>query len=75
MLFVPTAWAAKLSELGLALAMAPSPVPTRLADCGLPGAVSLTARLAVRDPLAAGVNVTLTVQLPAGGRELPQLLL
>ena len=53
----------------------PAPVPDKAICCGLPGAVSLTAMLAVRDPVAVGVNVTLTVQLPATGKELPQLLL
>ena len=50
------------------------PAPERGDICGLPGAVSLTAMLAVRDPPAVGVNVTLTVQLPAADKEFPQLL-
>jgi len=53
---------------------APMPMPERAAVCGLPGAVSLTARLAVRAPPALGVNVKLTVQLPEGDKEFPQLL-
>ena len=37
--------------------------------------MSLTARLAMRDPPAVGTKVALTVQLPAGSNEPPQLLL
>jgi len=51
-----------------------SPVPDRLADCGLPGAVSAIETLAVREPPAFGANVTFTMQLPATDKELPQLL-
>ena len=50
------------------------PKPDRAAVCGLPGPVSLTAILAVRSPPALGVNVKLTVQLPEGDKEFPQLL-
>jgi hypothetical protein len=53
----------------------PAPVPDKAISCGLPEAVSLTAMLAMRDPAAVGVNVALTVQLPAASKELPQLLL
>jgi hypothetical protein len=70
---VPTVCEAKVNEFGLKSAIGPSPVPVKLADCGLPGAVSVTARLAVRDPAAFGVKVTLAVQLPPAGKELPQL--
>lgn len=52
-----------------------SPSPSKLADCGLPGAVSLIERLAIRDPAAVGSNVTFTAQLPPIDRELPQLLI
>src|SRR5215469_11076079 len=58
----------------LRLAIGPSPVPVRLTACGLPGAVSVTDRLATREPPAVGVNRTLTVQLPAGAKFAPQLL-
>ena len=74
-LVVPTGCEAKLNEFGLKSAIGPSAVPAKLADCGLPGAVSLTAMLAVRDPAAVGVKVTLAVQLPLAGKELPQLLI
>jgi len=73
-LVVPTFCEANVSEFGFRLAIGPSPVPARLDICGLPGAVSLIATPPVRDPAAVGVNVTLTVQLPAAGNEVPQLL-
>jgi hypothetical protein len=41
--------------------------------CGLPGAVSLTDRFAMRDPPAVGANFTLTIQLEAGAKLPPQL--
>jgi hypothetical protein len=53
----------------------PAPAPDNAISCGLPGALSLTAILALRDPVAVGVNVAFTVHLPAVGKELPQLLL
>lgn len=49
------------------------PVPDSAIACRLPGAVSLTDRSAMRDPPAVGVNVTLTVQVPAGARGPAQL--
>ena len=52
---------------------AASPVPVRATPCGLPGAVSITARFAMRDPPAVGVNFTLTVQVPTGAKAPPQL--
>ena len=50
------------------------PVPERLTVCGLPLALSVMLTAAVRLPLAAGVNVTLIVQLAPAGTELPQVL-
>src|SRR5208283_2152773 len=50
------------------------PVPDRATVCGLPGAASLMEIPAVCDPAVTGANVTLTVQLPAAGKELPQVL-
>lgn len=51
-----------------------SPVPLRLIVCGLPLALSLMVSEALRDPAAAGVNVTLMVQLVSAPTLLPQLL-
>jgi hypothetical protein len=64
-LVVPTVCEAKVNKFGLKSAIGPSPAPAKLAVCGLPGAVSVTAMLAVRDPAAVGVKVTAAVQLPA----------
>ena len=52
-----------------------TPDPVRPAVCGLPVALSVTVTVALLVPDAAGVKVTLMVQLPAAATELPQLLL
>jgi hypothetical protein len=49
------------------------PVPERLTDCGLPAASSVIVTAADRDPVAAGLKVTLIVQLALTATELPQL--
>jgi hypothetical protein len=49
------------------------PVPVRLTLWGLPLALSAMVSDAVRVPDAAGVNVTLIVQLLPASRPLPQL--
>jgi hypothetical protein len=51
-----------------------TPVPLRLAVCGLPDALSATESDPVRDPAAVGVNVTLIVQLDPAVTDDPQLL-
>ena len=51
-----------------------TPVPDRLADWGLPVALSVMARAAPRLPAADGVKVTLMVQLAAAASAMPQLL-
>ena len=50
------------------------PVPVRLAVRGLPVALSVTASVALRDPAAVGLKVTLMVQLAAAARLAPQPL-
>ena len=72
-LVAPTVSEANVSVVGLRLTAGPTAVPTNSTDCGLPGSVPLIAILAILDPPAVGVNVTLTVQLPPGAREAPQL--
>ena len=52
-----------MSEVGESAAVPVTPVPVRLAVCGLPLALSVTVKVPERVPLAAGVNVTLMVQL------------
>ena len=49
-------------------------MPVRLTVCGLPVALSVMVTEAVRLPGAVGVKVTLMVQLPPAGTELPQVL-
>ena len=39
------------------------PIPSNVTDCGLPPPLLATFRLAVRMPVAVGLNATLTVQL------------
>ena len=56
------------------VAAADVPVPERLAVCGLPLALSVTVRAAVRVPVAAGEKVTLIVQLAPAAKLEPQLL-
>ena len=51
-----------------------TPVPVRLAVCGLPIALSITLTDPVRVPRAVGEKTTLIVQLEETAREGPQLL-
>src|SRR5437762_3294529 len=74
---VPTVWLTKVSEVGERLAagvLEVTPDPVRLAVCGLPVALSVTESVAVRVPVAVGLNVTLIVQLPAPARRSSDLL-
>ena len=64
---------AKLEVERLAVA-ALTPVPVRVAVCGLVAALSVTLTEAVRVPEAEGVKVTLIEQLAPVARELPQVL-
>ena len=59
-LVVPTVWAEKLKLVGLKVTIVP--VPLSATVCGLPKALSLKVRLAVRVPATDGRKVTLTVQ-------------
>ena len=61
-LFCPTTALPKESEEGVALT-ATIPLPLRVTFCGLLVPLSLTVRVALREPRAAGVNVTEIVQL------------
>src|SRR5437764_13284601 len=78
-LVVPTAWLANVNEAGERPTTGPpdveAPVPVRVAVCGLPVALSVTATVAVRVPEAAGVNVTLIAQLAPAATAVPQGLL
>jgi hypothetical protein len=65
-----------VAELGLRLVMVGSatPVPVRLAVCGLPVALSVMVTEAVRAPEDAGVKVTSMVQLAPAAKVAPQVL-
>jgi hypothetical protein len=73
---VPTDWLpkARLVEERLTTAVALVPVPERVTVWGLPPTLSVMDSEAVRLPLAAGRNVTLTEQLALAASELPQVL-
>jgi hypothetical protein len=73
-LVVPRFWLVKVRLVGVAAATGALPVPVRVTVCGLPPALSVMLTEAVRAPVAAGVNVTLIVQLPLAATELPQVL-
>ncbi len=63
---IPDNWAGKVSEAVDKLTKGPSPVPFSAALCGLPEALSAKLSEALRLPGAAGVKVTLTVQVLFG---------
>ncbi len=72
-LVVPTSWLLKATLVGERLTAGPIPVPVKVTLCGLPLALSLMLTAAVRVPVAAGVNVTLMVQLPLAATLDPQV--
>jgi len=55
---------ARFAEERLIVVAGVIPVPLKLTVCGLPFALSTTAREALLEPAAEGVNVTMSVQLP-----------
>jgi len=73
-LAVITSCAPNVKLAGEKLTAAPSPIPVRLTVCGLPGALSAMVTAALRDPAAAGVNVTLMLQGVPGVRLVPHVL-
>src|SRR5208337_2146481 len=58
---------------GVIVATPARPVPVRVAECGLPVALSVTVTLAVRVPDPSGENVTAMLQLNPGASGLTQL--
>jgi len=66
--------AEKVRDVGERPAVGPTPVPVREAVCGLPEALSLTDKVALRDPAAVGLKVTLIVQFPPAATLEPQVL-
>ncbi len=71
-LVTPTATVPKLRLLGVSSAVVP--VPLSGTSCGLPAALSVTVKFALRAPVVDGLNVRLMVQLAAAARELPQVV-
>jgi hypothetical protein len=67
-------WLAKVKLVGERPAIGVVPVPVKLTVCGLFVALSEMVKVAVRLPLAVGVNVTLTVHEPFAATELPHVL-
>ncbi len=75
---VPTVVDAKVRLVGATVAfaaLAEEPVPERATVCGLFPAPSVNVSVAVREPVAVGLNVILTVQLADPARLAPQVLL
>jgi len=70
-LVVPTVTVPKLKLVGDSLAVVPTPLSGT--TCGLPGALSVTLKEALRVPVAAGLNVTLKVQLAPAAKDVPQV--
>lgn len=70
-LVTPIATVPKLKLVGETFAVVP--VPLSETCCGLPTALSVTLRAALRAPLAAGLKVTLIVQLAPAASELPHV--
>jgi hypothetical protein len=73
-LVVPRFWLVKVRLVVVTPADGALPVPARVIVCGLPTALSIMLTEAARLPIAAGVNLTLIVQLALAANELPQVL-
>jgi hypothetical protein len=73
-LVVPRAWLAKVTEVAVRLGSEPVPVPVRVTDWGLPGALSVMVIVADSAPISEGLKVTLIVQLLPAVTELPHVL-
>src|SRR5579862_4205471 len=71
---VPAYWLGNVTVDGDKVIGAETPTPESVTVCGLPGALSVTLSDAFRFPRAAGVKVTLIVQLAAGDRDAGQSL-
>src|SRR5438034_9373611 len=76
---VPTVTLPNESDVGERLATGPPvalepPVPLRPTVCGLPVALSETVSVPLKDPVVAGVKVTLMLQFAPAATEDPQLL-
>jgi hypothetical protein len=74
LLVVPTVIVPKLSDVGESVTGA-VPVPLKATTCGLVSALSITTRLPLAAPSAAGTNWTPTLQLAPALSALPQVVL
>ncbi len=72
-LVVPTVWPTKLRLVVDKTTVGASPEPDKVTDCGLPLALSATVSPPLRLPAAAGVNITLIVQLALAAKGEAQL--
>lgn len=70
-LVVPTTWDAKVRPVGLTETRVPVPPSAMLR--GLPGALSVIVRLAIRTAATWGLNVILTLQEAAAASVVPQV--
>ena len=70
-LVTPTVTEPKLRLVGESLAVVPMPLSGTC--CGLPAALSVTIRAAVRVPEAVGLNLMLIVQLAPAASEVPHV--
>ncbi|HET7440144.1 MAG TPA: hypothetical protein VFJ47_02495 [Terriglobales bacterium] len=70
-LLVPTVTEPKLRLVGESFAVVPIPLSGTF--CGLPAALSVTLKAAVRVPGAVGLNLMLIVQLAPAASELVQV--
>ena len=75
MLLLPSTCAEKVRVLIDSVMTGTVPVPVSETACGLLEALSVMVSAPVREPLAVGVKVTLTVQLELPATLVPQLLL
>jgi len=73
-LVVLRAWLAKVTVVAVRLGSEPVPVPVRVTDWGLPGALSVMVIVADSAPISEGLKVTLIVQLLPAVTELPHVL-
>src|SRR3981081_2527820 len=71
-LVVVTGWEAKVTLAADRTIAGAVPIPDKATECGLPGALSVRINCPDLTPVAVGVNVTGSVQLPPGATELPQ---
>jgi hypothetical protein len=73
LLVVNTTWSGKVRLVGVNVTAACVPTPVREVFCGLLAASSAMVTAAFLVPVAFGLKVTLMLQLPPAGMDVPQL--